>query len=626
LELALADSEPGIRLDAARGIARHPGLSVVEREQLLLGAFAAEPSVAGAHDQLQVLARTSRIGMLELLADVWPNASSPAIAASLRSEASDEMAGACRALGRLAQRGHVPSTESVARILELLLGREPEGVKADCALALRQPALAELLPHDRADLAGELLKLTDKALPTLALPVLDLVAQFPAAHALTAIDPLVADRSTAEAVIAVRAVARRSTALPRLVALTNQELARDALTAERLPVLLALFAALESHVQQPEVIELAERAAARLSTAPNGETLRDASARAIAHCAAGALADLARRWPKHVLGCGAGIAPDSVRDTWIAEVVASAPDSPEVRAAHLRRILAKPSLRARSAAIAATASLPLEHAVPLLVLALESAEPASLAAALRALPRRAPELRARPELLAALLASGDRAEAAPEAALAFIHAAQTLLRPNAGSKLAPALRDRITRLAEHSALGIREPARALLDEWQQHLPLGHRSVDAPIAADQVPAAATLFHVKLSIHGGGTIELELDPRPAPAAVRAFLRLVEDRTLDGLAIESLAAGRVIGFRPAAPPGFALRHEDFDGPVEEGSVVLQDHGRDVVGPSFALILSRTPELDRRVTVIGRVRSGLETAHALHLGDRIQRAELSR
>jgi hypothetical protein len=628
LELALADREPGIRLDAARGIARHPGFSNLEREQLLLGALAAAGDERAAHSDEAPRLDPSTIGiaLLELLADTWPNASSPALAMSLQSREAEEVAGGCRALGRLAQRGHAAPVELIRAALQAVLESQRTAAATDCAQALREPLLAAKVRRDPT-LAGELMDHARTALPDLAVPILDLVAQLGDPAALPALQTLLLDGSE-KALAAARALTRLAS-LPQLLSITRQQLdhasapGAKALPDDRLPVLLALFAALEPHVQQPAVAVLAERAVVRLARAEEPE--RQASARALAQCAAARLADLARRWPKHTLDCGAGIAPDSVRDTGIANVLGRIPDSPELRAAQLDKLFRKGVRAVQLEVIWASASLPAELASPVLVRALSSQDPPVLAAGLRALPPRAPDFRLRPELVTALTASATRAAEVPEAALSFIHAAQALLRPAPGAALDPSLRDQLTHLAEHPALGLREPARALLDEWQQPLPSGHRETLASIEPSKVPDPTKLFHVKLWTSAQTVIELELDPRQAPAAVVAFAQLVLDGALDGMPVASLAPGRLIAFRPHAAPGFALRHEDSAQPIDVGSVVLQDHGRDVVGPGFALILARTPELDRKLTTIGRFTNRQQVA-ALHVGDRIERAELVR
>jgi hypothetical protein len=316
--------------------------------------------------------------------------------------------------------------------------------------------------------------------------------------------------------------------------------------------------------------------------------------------------------------------PDSVRDTGIADVIGRATGSDALRATHLERILKKGALSAQLEAVRASAGLPIELALPRLIEALSSAQPALIGAALRALSARAPDIRARADVLNVLTSAAARAAEAPEAARAFLQAAQALVRPSSVSPLDPVLATTLETLAAHPAVGVRLPARALLEEWQQPLPSEPRPVDAPLPAADVPAADDAFHVKLWTSGGTTLELVLDAAHAPAAVARFVALLEAGALNDMPVASLAAGKLIAFRPKAPATFALRHEDTAQPVIAGSVVLQDHGRDAAGPGFALVLARAPELDRRVTVLGRLASPLEEALALHAGDRIERAEL--
>jgi hypothetical protein len=107
---------------------------------------------------------------------------------------------------------------------------------------------------------------------------------------------------------------------------------------------------------------------------------------------------------------------------------------------------------------------------------------------------------------------------------------------------------------------------------------------------------------------------------------FIELARSGALDALAISDISSGRAVAFTP--PPSAeapSLRHEHTAGSVERGSVLLQDHGRDAVGPGFALILARAPSLDRRAVRIGTITQGLEVADALSPADSILDAQVS-
>jgi len=146
----------------------------------------------------------------------------------------------------------------------------------------------------------------------------------------------------------------------------------------------------------------------------------------------------------------------------------------------------------------------------------------------------------------------------------------------------------------------------------------------PLLVDRIPAPGTVFHVKL-LTSAGDIDLELLSDRAPIAAVRFLELARSGALDGLSVTQLSAGRAVAFAPAVSTLFALRHEDTPGPVERGSVLLQDHGRDALGPGFALILGRAPRLDRRAVQLGAITGGLEVADALLPGDSILEARVS-
>jgi hypothetical protein len=56
-----------------------------------------------------------------------------------------------------------------------------------------------------------------------------------------------------------------------------------------------------------------------------------------------------------------------------------------------------------------------------------------------------------------------------------------------------------------------------------------------------------------------------------------------------------------------------------------LLQDHGRDALGPGFAIVLARAPSLDRRAVQLATIVAGLEVAESLLPSDSILEAQVA-
>jgi cyclophilin family peptidyl-prolyl cis-trans isomerase len=647
LELALADGDRGIRLDAARGLARHPAQPPALREVQLLGAYAA------ADDSIE------RAELVGLLADIALDASSPAFGQALRATESDERVAGCLAVQRLASRGRVPEPAQLQRVVELL-GDESASVARACAAALSEPVARETLPvAERAHALGSLealAKARDAQSALMAVPALAAIAGRDAVPMLEVLAGSSEPRIALESARALRRIAPPAS----LAALAERELqrpARESGQGARTDILLELIGALEQKPEHADALSFADRALRRLEPVVAGSSPRVGLERGLLHCAVARLADAARHWPKELFTCGHGRIPEAVRDAWIADSFAAVEDSHELRAVQLGRLFAKGPTQVRIAVLRGTATLPVKLAAAQLKVALADQDPRVLAAATAAIASR-PVLREAEEgsrLTAAdLLACADRVAHAPEAAASWLRAARVLGRgaPAQPIKSAPgstehagngsaedseahaiqrlssppaALIERVTQLARHAARAIREPARALLSEWEAPLPTEIDPVAQPLPADRLPAAGAVFHVKLRTTAG-EIELELDAEHVPVSAVRFVELARNGALDGLPVADRSAGHAVGFAlaPSADRP-ALRHEDTYGAVERGSVLLQDHGRDAAGPGFALILARAPGLDRRAVQLGKISRGLEIADALTPADAILEAQVS-
>ncbi len=114
---------------------------------------------------------------------------------------------------------------------------------------------------------------------------------------------------------------------------------------------------------------------------------------------------------------------------------------------------------------------------------------------------------------------------------------------------------------------------------------------------------------------GPITIEFFPDRAPTHVRQFLRLAASGVYDGTAFHRVVKGFVIqgGYMPTRrePPDErqetyirTLQPEFSDTPHDRG-IVSMARGEDPASAtsSFFIVLARTPALDRRYTVFGRV-----------------------
>ena len=124
---------------------------------------------------------------------------------------------------------------------------------------------------------------------------------------------------------------------------------------------------------------------------------------------------------------------------------------------------------------------------------------------------------------------------------------------------------------------------------------------------------------------GSITFEFLPDRAPNHVRQFLRLAESGVYDGTAFHRLVKGFVIqgGFMPTRrePPDERqekyirnLQPEFGDTPHDRGTVSMA-RGDDPASAntSFFIVLARTPALDGKYSVFGRVVSGLDVVEKI-------------
>ena len=119
---------------------------------------------------------------------------------------------------------------------------------------------------------------------------------------------------------------------------------------------------------------------------------------------------------------------------------------------------------------------------------------------------------------------------------------------------------------------------------------------------------------------GNLTLELFPDRAPTHVRAFLRMASAGIYDGTAIHRVARGFVIqgGFLPTRREPLEPQQQayvrqlppEFNPTPHDRGIVSMARGDDPgsATSSFFIVLGRTPALDNRYTVFGRVVEGLD------------------
>ena len=128
-------------------------------------------------------------------------------------------------------------------------------------------------------------------------------------------------------------------------------------------------------------------------------------------------------------------------------------------------------------------------------------------------------------------------------------------------------------------------------------------------------AADLPRVKLTTNKGEVV-IELYENEAPQAVGNFVSLVEAKFYDGLTFHRVLPGFMAqGGCPDGTgrggPGYKIYcecHEDNHRKHFRGSLSMAHAGRDTGGSQFFLTFKRTPHLDGRHTVFGRVIEGLD------------------
>lgn len=123
---------------------------------------------------------------------------------------------------------------------------------------------------------------------------------------------------------------------------------------------------------------------------------------------------------------------------------------------------------------------------------------------------------------------------------------------------------------------------------------------------------------------GDIELELYPDAAPLTVMNFLKLAEKDYFDGTEFHRVIGNFVIqGGDPTSTgfggPGYSIRGEYSPLPYERGTLGMASSGKDTEGSQFFITHSRTPHLDSKYTIFGKVTSGMDIVDRILIGSKL-------
>jgi cyclophilin family peptidyl-prolyl cis-trans isomerase len=123
---------------------------------------------------------------------------------------------------------------------------------------------------------------------------------------------------------------------------------------------------------------------------------------------------------------------------------------------------------------------------------------------------------------------------------------------------------------------------------------------------------------------GTILIELFPEIAQATVLNFLYLAKKGYYNNILFHRVVPDFVVqGGDPRGDgwggPGYVIPCEYSDLSFERGTIGMATSGKDTGGSQFFLCHSEQPHLDRRYTIFGKVRDGMENVDKIDIEDKI-------
>ncbi|MBX7041371.1 MAG: peptidylprolyl isomerase [Ignavibacteria bacterium] len=121
---------------------------------------------------------------------------------------------------------------------------------------------------------------------------------------------------------------------------------------------------------------------------------------------------------------------------------------------------------------------------------------------------------------------------------------------------------------------------------------------------------------------GDIDLELFTEVAPFTVQSFVKLASDNFFDSTIFHRVVPNFVIqGGDPTGTgyggPDYSLRSEFSSLGYDEGILGMASSGKDTEGSQFFITHSRTPHLDGRYTIFGKVLNGMDVVSSISYGD---------
>jgi cyclophilin family peptidyl-prolyl cis-trans isomerase len=143
-----------------------------------------------------------------------------------------------------------------------------------------------------------------------------------------------------------------------------------------------------------------------------------------------------------------------------------------------------------------------------------------------------------------------------------------------------------------------------------------------------PALVTGKKVTMTVDTNkGTFTIALDPKIAPWNVSTMSTLTRRGAYDGTIWHRVVPDFVAqGGDPTGSgwggPGYDVPEEPSSTRYERGTVGIADAGRDTGGSQFFISLTRTPHLEGRYTIVGKVTDGMDVVDRLVVGDRITKA----
>jgi cyclophilin family peptidyl-prolyl cis-trans isomerase/HEAT repeat protein len=121
---------------------------------------------------------------------------------------------------------------------------------------------------------------------------------------------------------------------------------------------------------------------------------------------------------------------------------------------------------------------------------------------------------------------------------------------------------------------------------------------------------------------GDIKLELYTQIAPFTVQSFIKLAGNKFFNSTKFHRVVPNFVIqGGDPTSTgyggPDYSIRSEFNDLTYDEGILGMASSGKDTEGSQFFITHSRTPHLDGRYTIFGKVTEGMQIVDKVMVGD---------